>query len=137
MYNTLSSKISNKYIFTAKENKRKKQAKLGNKKKEERQVRDRTIFTKYFSPLLNYTVVSSLTFLIPPLAILTAFLLLRETPLANKITTHWPPLVHGKYVIQCYYTCPQKLKECSNLHKSYLIDLYMKNIFEQQRYFLM
>ena len=100
MYNTLSSKISNKYIFTAK-NKRKKQAKLGNKKKEERQVRDRTIFTKYFSPLLNYTMVSSLTFLIPPPAILTAFLLLRETSLANKITTHWPPLVHGKYVIRC------------------------------------
>ena len=57
MYNTSSSKISNKYIFTAK-NKRKKQAKLGNKKKEERQVRDRTIFTKYFSIYVQYLLKS-------------------------------------------------------------------------------
>ena len=41
MYSTLSSKISNKYIFTAKENKRKKQAKLGNKKGKGGEVSER------------------------------------------------------------------------------------------------
>lgn len=79
---------------------------------------------KIISPFLGHTVVPHHPF--------PASSLLSVTPFTGKITTQQPPLIHVKYTI-CYYTCPQKPKAGSNLHKGYLLDMSMKNIFEQHR----
>ena len=97
-------------------------------------MRYRAVFTNYFSPLFNYTVVSSLTF--PTLLLLFYGFLVIKSHSFNQQNYHsvatsatWQ--IPNYY----YYTCPPKLKAGSNLHKIYLLDVQMKNILEQHRFF--